>query len=152
MQTHVVIHLRPEEAEQAGGTGPRLFDYVRQVEARGFPGLWVTDAFARGWPSLDPLVALGAFAAVTDRIELGTCVLQTPVRHPVELAHRCETTDVIAGGRLRLGVGCGSARDGFDGGGGGFVAPFQALMRGFENLGRGRGGAGGDRGKRARRV
>src|SRR5262249_52755098 len=136
MQTHVVIHLRPEEAEQAGGTGPRLFDYVRQVEARGFPGLWVTDAFARGWPSLDPLVALGAFAAVTDRIELGTCVLQTPVRHPVELAHRCETTDVIAGGRLRLGGGCGSAKNDFDVVGADYDARFKTLMSDLDTMGK----------------
>jgi alkanesulfonate monooxygenase SsuD/methylene tetrahydromethanopterin reductase-like flavin-dependent oxidoreductase (luciferase family) len=106
MNVHVVTHLRPAD-EPPGGTSARVLDYARRVEEKGFPGLWVTDAFARGWASMDPLVALGAFAAVTDRVELGTCVLQVPVRHPVELAHRIETADVLARGRLRLGVGSG---------------------------------------------
>ena len=56
-------------------TGTSVVDYVttiaRQVEALGFHGLWVTDAFARGKPTLDPLILLGALATQTSRIELG---------------------------------------------------------------------------------
>ena len=55
---------------------------------RGLHGLWVTDSFGRGRPTLDPVVLMSVIAAVTQRIEIGTCVLQVPVRHPVELAHR----------------------------------------------------------------
>src|SRR5262249_26679094 len=136
MQTHVVTHLRPAEREPEGGSAQRMLDYARRVEEKGFPGLWVTDSFARGWPTLDPLVALGAFAAVTATVELGTCVLQTPVRHPVELAHRCETTDVIAGGRLRLGVGCGSTKNDFDVVGADYDARFKTLMSDLDTMGK----------------
>lgn len=99
-------------------TGAQVVEHVtaiaRQVEAFGFHGLWVTDAFARGKPTLDPLILLGALASQTSRIELGTCVVQVPLRHPVEHAHRAETLNVLSGGRFRFGVGSGSTKHDFD--------------------------------------
>src|SRR4030095_11182221 len=41
----------------------------------------------------------------TRRVELGTGVLQVPLRNPVELAQRVLTAHLVSGGRLRLGVG-----------------------------------------------
>jgi alkanesulfonate monooxygenase SsuD/methylene tetrahydromethanopterin reductase-like flavin-dependent oxidoreductase (luciferase family) len=99
-------------------TGPAVVEHVsalaRQVEALGFFGLWVTDAFARGKPTLDPLILLGALATQTSRIELGTCVVQVPLRHPVEHAHRVQTLNALSQGRFRFGVGSGSTRHDFD--------------------------------------
>ena len=99
-------------------TGPRVVEYAtaiaRQVEALGFHGIWVTDAFARGKPTLDPLILLGALASQTSRIELGTCVVQIPLRHPVEHAHRVQTLNALSGGRFRFGVGSGSTKNDFD--------------------------------------
>jgi alkanesulfonate monooxygenase SsuD/methylene tetrahydromethanopterin reductase-like flavin-dependent oxidoreductase (luciferase family) len=92
----------------------RIASLARRVEALGFHGLWVTDAFARGKPTLDPLILLGAVASRTARIELGTCVVQVPLRHPVEHAHRVQTLSLLSGGRFRFGVGCGSTRNEFD--------------------------------------
>jgi len=87
---------------------------ARDVERLGFHGLWVTDAFARGKPTLDPLILLGAIAARTSRIEVGTCVAQVPLRHPVEHAHRVQTLNLLSQRRLRFGVGSGSTRDDFN--------------------------------------
>ena len=102
----------------AAQTGPRIVEHVSaiasQVEALGFHGLWVTDAFARGKPTLDPLILLGSVATQTSRIELGTCVVQVPLRHPVEHAHRVQTLNALSQGRLRFGVGSGSTRNDFD--------------------------------------
>ncbi|WP_428531792.1 LLM class flavin-dependent oxidoreductase [Rhodopila sp.] len=99
-------------------SGLSVVDHVstlaRQVEALGFQGLWVTDAFARGKPTLDPLILLGALATQTSRIELGTCVVQLPLRHPVEHAHRVQTLNALSQGRLRFGIGSGSTRHDFD--------------------------------------
>ncbi len=85
-------------------TGSAVVDHVveiaHNVEALGFHGLWVTDAFARGKPTLDPLILLGALATQTQRIELGTCVVQVPLRHPVEHAHRVQTLNALSKGRL----------------------------------------------------
>ena len=92
----------------------QLVGIAQNVENLGFEGLWVTDAFARGWPTLDPLILLGALATATKRIELGTCVVQIPLRHPVEHAHRVQTLHLLAGGRLRFGVGSGSTKHDFD--------------------------------------
>src|ERR1700760_85234 len=102
----------------AAETGRNVVDHVtniaRRVEALGFHGLWVTDAFARGKATLDPLILLGLAAGQTSRIELGTCVVQVPLRHPVEHAHRVETLNVLSQGRFRFGVGSGSTRNDFD--------------------------------------
>jgi len=102
------------------GTGPgerllnRLAEYARGIEASGFPGIWVGDSLGRGRPTIDPLVALSALAAVTERVELGIAVLQVPLRHPIELAHRVQSVQVLSGNRLRLGVGSGSTRADFE--------------------------------------
>ncbi|MFO1028203.1 MAG: LLM class flavin-dependent oxidoreductase [Acetobacteraceae bacterium] len=99
-------------------SGPPLVERVcalaRDVERLDFHGLWVTDAFARGKPTLDPLILLGALASQTSRIELGTCVVQVPLRHPVEHAHRVQTLNLLTQGRLRFGVGSGSTKHDFD--------------------------------------
>ncbi len=92
----------------------RTADYARRIEAAGFPGIWVGDSLGRGRPTLDPLVELAVLAAVTERAELGIGVLQVSLRHPVELAHRVQSVQALAAGRLRLGVGSGSTRSDFE--------------------------------------
>jgi len=131
MRVHVVNVMRPEPAA-SGGTLDRFVDFARQVETRGFHGLWVTDAFGRGRPTLDPVVLMTVIAAVAQRVEIGTCVLQVPVRHPVELAHRCESLHAITGQRLMLGLGCGSTKADFDLVGEDYEARFKTLMSSLE--------------------
>jgi len=63
---------------------------------------------------LDPLVLLGLLAGTTSKVELGTCVVQVPLRHPVEHAHRVQTLNLMCNGRLRFGVGSGSTKADFD--------------------------------------
>lgn len=97
------------------------------LEAAGADSLWVSDHVLQPakidssypysadgsvtWDSTVPyyeaIAVLGAVAAVTSRIELGTAVLVLPQRQPVVLAKQLATIDVIAGGRLALGVGAG---------------------------------------------
>ncbi len=57
--------------------------------------------------SLDPLVALGAAAAVTSRIRLGTGVLLVAQHDPILLAKQVATLDHVSGGRVVLGIGYG---------------------------------------------
>lgn len=92
----------------------QLAEMAQTIEKLGFHGLWVTDAFARGWATLDPLVLLGSLASVTKTIELGTCVVQIPLRHPVEHAHRVQSLNLLSNGRLRFGIGSGSTKADFD--------------------------------------
>jgi len=121
--------MQPRSA--ADGRDPsvaeRIADFGRRVEQLGFSGLWLTDSLGRGWATLDPLIDLAALSSVTRKIELGTCVLQVPLRNPVELAHRVQSLNVLTGGRLTLGVGAGSTRDDFDALGLDYEARFKTL-------------------------
>ena len=78
---------------------------ARRIEAAGFDSAWVFDSIGRGFLLPDPLVALSVAATVTRRIELGTGVLQVPLRNPVDLAHRILTTHLVSAG------GCDSASE-----------------------------------------
>lgn len=66
---------------------------------------------AEDCPFPDPLEVLSFLAAVTERLVLATGVLLLPAHHPVMLAKRAATIDVLSGGRLRLGVGVGWMRE-----------------------------------------
>lgn len=92
----------------------RIVEIGRKTEECGFSGLWVTDVFARGTATLDPIAHIGALCAVTSKIELGTCVIQVPIRHPVEHAHRVQTINHLSNGRFIFGVGSGSTKHDFD--------------------------------------
>jgi len=104
-----------------GADPDRLATVVRHAEQCGFDALYVPEHVAiypgaqiGAWhvpptlPFPDPLEILTFVAAVTDRILLGTGVLLLPYHHPVTLAKRLATIDVLSKGRMRLltiGVG-----------------------------------------------
>jgi len=62
-------------------------------------------------PVPDPLDLLSFLAGCTDRLGVATGVLVLPNHHPVVLAKRAATVDVLSGGRLRLCVGVGWLRE-----------------------------------------
>jgi alkanesulfonate monooxygenase SsuD/methylene tetrahydromethanopterin reductase-like flavin-dependent oxidoreductase (luciferase family) len=95
-------------------TGEGLIAGARLIERAGFDGLWCFDAIGRGFILPDPLIAVSVAAAVTERVTVGTCILQVPLRRPVELAHRILAAHLVCRGRLLLGVGAGSTKDDFD--------------------------------------
>ena len=78
------------------------------AEAAGFDGVFVPERHARTetmWPQ--PLLALMAFAMRTERVALGTHVLQPAYYNPAHLAEMVALVDVASRGRLILGVGSG---------------------------------------------
>ncbi|MGI9578800.1 MAG: TIGR03619 family F420-dependent LLM class oxidoreductase, partial [Microthrixaceae bacterium] len=99
------------------------------AEERGFDSLWIPEhthiPTSRRTPaptgedelpemykrSLDPLVALAAAAAATDRIRLGTGVMLPAQREPLVTAKAVATLQNIAEGRFELGVGFGWNED-----------------------------------------
>src|ERR1700680_1089541 len=117
MRVSTMIRIGPpakqDGANADSGLMDRIKNFAQQVEARGFPGIWIGDSLGRGRPTLDSLQVLTALAAVTTRVELGISVLQLPLRHPIELAHRVQSLQAMSNNRLILGVGSGSTRDDF---------------------------------------
>lgn len=79
-------------------------DLATKVERQGFHGLYVADH--RG-STASPFVALAAAATLTERITLGTCVLNAGAWSPMALATEAVTLDALSDGRCLLGVGAG---------------------------------------------
>jgi probable F420-dependent oxidoreductase len=83
-----------------------ILDLTERAEDLGFDSVWVGDSvLAR--PRFEALTTLAAVAARTQRVRLGTAVLLPILRQPVVLANQVANLDLIANGRLILGVGIG---------------------------------------------
>lgn len=81
-------------------------DWALAAEELGFASLGTIERLV--YDVLDPLVCLGAAAAVTGRIELLTCVLNVGWRNNAVLfAKQLATVDLLSGGRLTAGLGIG---------------------------------------------
>jgi alkanesulfonate monooxygenase SsuD/methylene tetrahydromethanopterin reductase-like flavin-dependent oxidoreductase (luciferase family) len=135
MKVSAMIRVNAGAARgSGGGLMAGLVEYAARIEESGFPGIWVGDSLGRGRPTLDPLMELTAIAAVTRRVELGVSVVQVPLRHPIELAHRVASLQALSGNRLRLGVGSGSTRADFELLGLDYDARFRTLRTSLESM------------------
>ncbi len=104
-------------------------ELAREAEARGFHSFYIPEhthiPTSRRTPaptgdevlgeeylrSLDPYVALGAAAAVTERILLGTGIALVAQHDPITLAKQLATLDLLSRGRLVFGIGYGWNRE-----------------------------------------
>ncbi|PFG41178.1 putative F420-dependent oxidoreductase [Georgenia soli] len=100
----------------AWATPGNVSELARRAEALGYRSLWtfqrlLVPAGSRLPPVytsvLDPVVTLAHAAAVTDRVRLGTAIVNMPFQPPVLLAKQLATLDVLSGGRLDVGLGLG---------------------------------------------
>jgi len=96
-----------------GALPDQVLEWARRAERAGFATLGTLDRLV--YPNYEPLVALGAAAAVTERIVLMTAVLLVPYRQNAALlAKQAATVHRISNGRLTLGVGLGSREDDYE--------------------------------------
>jgi 5,10-methylenetetrahydromethanopterin reductase len=79
-------------------------EVAKLAESLGFDQLWVSDdLFLRSAP-----VILAAVATATERIEIGTCIVNPYTLHPAEMAMMAATLDEVSGGRFNLGISSGA--------------------------------------------
>jgi probable F420-dependent oxidoreductase len=103
-------------------------DLGRYVEERGFDSFWAPEhthmpvVGHEHYPAggdvawiyrsfYDPFTTLGAVAAVTERLLLGTSVILLPQRDAILTAKEVATVDVLSGGRAVVGAGAGWERE-----------------------------------------
>lgn len=109
-----------------GVSDDELFDKIAAIaltaESSGFDSLWVMDHFyqirnvgPRTDPMFEAYTLLGALAARTSRLQLGTLVTGVTYRNPAVLAKQVTSLDVISAGRAILGIGAAWNDDEHDG-------------------------------------
>ncbi|PPU96851.1 LLM class flavin-dependent oxidoreductase [Xanthomonas hyacinthi] len=92
----------------------RQEELVRQMDTSGFSAIWMRDVpifdphrFGDAGSVYDPFVNFGFLAAVTRNAASGTAAIVLPLRHPLLVAKAAASVDVLANGRLILGVATG---------------------------------------------
>lgn len=87
-----------------GGTAPQQLELAQLAEEAGGDGVFVWEATY----GVDAWSLLGAMAARTRRVRLGTVLSPAPWRRPWKLASQVATVDQLSGGRVVLTVGLGA--------------------------------------------
>ena len=110
---------------------PQVARYAREAERLGADSLWVIDRLlspvdpqvgyngADTFPDefnqvLDPFVLLGVAASATERVQIGSNILNAPWYPPAVLGRQLTTLDVLSGGRLVPGFGSGWSPEEFE--------------------------------------
>src|SRR5260370_9691051 len=104
---------------------PEALELAQRAEALGFDSVWAPEAYGT-----DAVSILGALAARTEHIQLGTGIVNVFSRTPALLAQTAATLDSISGGRFILGLGTSGHQVGA---GGPRVALQQPLLRMLAN-------------------
>jgi alkanesulfonate monooxygenase SsuD/methylene tetrahydromethanopterin reductase-like flavin-dependent oxidoreductase (luciferase family) len=98
--------MDPPDARNIRRRWQETLEAGRLAEEVGFDGLFMPEhhMMADGYPP-SPWAALGAMAATTSRVDVGTTVHLLPFEHPIHVAEHAAMVDVLSSGRLKLGVG-----------------------------------------------
>jgi alkanesulfonate monooxygenase SsuD/methylene tetrahydromethanopterin reductase-like flavin-dependent oxidoreductase (luciferase family) len=73
---------------------------AQEAERLGYSVVWAAEAYGSDAPTV-----LAWVAAQTERIDIGSAILQIPARSPAMTAMTAATLDTLSGGRFRLGLG-----------------------------------------------
>ncbi|MBA0126791.1 LLM class flavin-dependent oxidoreductase [Haloechinothrix sp. YIM 98757] len=85
----------------------RLREAATLGDEYGFDVLWVGDHLLYPTPILDSAVSVALLGSMTERVNVGTNVLQLPLRRPIDVAKTYATISHLTGGRVILGIGVG---------------------------------------------
>ena len=84
----------------AGGPPPGIAEVIVEADRLGFDSVWTAEAYGS-----DALMPLAWWGAATERIQLGTAIVQISARTPAATAMAAMTLDHLSGGRVILGLG-----------------------------------------------
>lgn len=100
---------RPDDDRSMAEIYAEMLELGRAIEEAGVASAWVSEHHFESDGYLSATMpTLGALAAVTETVEIGSCVALAPLYDPVRLAEDATTVDLLADGRLTLGVAIGS--------------------------------------------
>ena len=91
--------------DKAGFDRRELIECVRAADACGYDSFWMPEAWER-----EAFTLLTEIAVRTERIHLGTGIINVFSRSPALIGMSAATLDDISGGRVRLGLGTSGAR------------------------------------------
>lgn len=105
--------MPPHVGRSEAATYADTIDEIELADRLGFHGVWIVEHhFMRGYShSSKPELILAALARRTSRLRLGLGVVPLPYHHPVHVAERIATLDLLCGGRLEVGIGRGFSPD-----------------------------------------
>src|SRR5438270_2093536 len=83
-----------------GGPPPGAAEMVKEAERLGFDSMWTAEAYGS-----DALMPLAWWGSQTERLKLGTAIVQISARTPAATAMAAMTLDHLSNGRLILGLG-----------------------------------------------
>jgi len=84
----------------SGPPSPAALAAVKEAERLGFDSVWTSEAYGS-----DALTPLAWWGAQTERVRLGTAIMQMSARRPAAAAMAAMTMDHLSGGRFVLGLG-----------------------------------------------
>ncbi len=92
-------------ASVPGTQGSVIMEWAKRADAGSFSSLGLIDRV--DYPNYEPMIALAAAAAVTQRVRLMLTVLVLPLRNATIVAKESASLDALSGGRFTLGIGVG---------------------------------------------
>jgi alkanesulfonate monooxygenase SsuD/methylene tetrahydromethanopterin reductase-like flavin-dependent oxidoreductase (luciferase family) len=122
------INLPYRRTNGEAPTAREIMTRAAMIERLGYDAIYMGETVGRmDFAGVDTLAWLAAAAAGTSTIEIGSCVIQVPLRSPVELATRLMTLQALCGGRFVAGLGSGSTPKDFEATGVDFAGRFKLL-------------------------
>ena len=84
--------------------------FVARAEELDFDSLWTQERILSNFSMLEPVTLMTYVAAITSRLKIGSSVLLTVLRNPLQLAKSLASLDQLSGGRIITGIGLGGVR------------------------------------------